>query len=82
MRFLPFLLMIFVVSGAFAVAACLGVLNENFIPPTVNYKEKDSDCDLDYVPNKSRKAKVNKILIINFGPNGSNNCMILGRYKK
>ena len=69
------------VSGALAVAASLGVLNKNFIPPTVNYKEPDPECDLDYVPNKSRKAAVNRILIITFGPNGSNTCMILGRYK-
>lgn len=67
-------------SGAFAVAACLGALAEDFIPPTVNYKEKDPDCDLDYVPNQSRKARLNNILIITFGPNGSNSCMVLGRY--
>lgn len=72
----------FSVSGALAVAACLGAIEEGFIPPTVNYREKDPDCDLDYVPNAARKAKLNKILIITFGPNGSNSCMILGRYKK
>jgi 3-oxoacyl-[acyl-carrier-protein] synthase II len=71
----------FSVSGGLAVAAGLGALNEDFIPPTVNYKEKDPDCDLDYVPNKSRKAELKKILIITFGPNGANSCMILGRKK-
>jgi len=69
-------------SGSFAVAASLGVLNKNFIPPTVNCKEKDPDCDLDYVPNKARSAKVKNILIITFGPDGRNTCMILGRHKK
>jgi 3-oxoacyl-[acyl-carrier-protein] synthase II len=69
-------------SGAFAAAACVGALNENFIPPTVNYQEADPDCDLDYVPNKSRPARLNKVLIITFGPNGSNSCMVLGRYQK
>lgn len=69
------------VSGAFAVAASLGALNENFIPPTVNYQEKDPDCDLDYVPNEARPAKLKHILIINFGPNGSNTCMILRRFE-
>ena len=63
------------------VAACVGAINEDFLPPTVNYQEKDPDCDLDYVPNKSRPAKLNKTLIITFGPNGSNSCMVLGRYK-
>lgn len=68
-------------SGAFAVAASLGALVEDFIPPTVNYSEKDPDCDLDYVPNQSRKARLNNILIITFGPNGSNSCIVLGRYQ-
>ncbi len=67
-------------SGTFAAAATVGAIAENFIPPTVNYQEKDPDCDLDYVPNKSRPAKIDKALIITFGPNGSNSCMILGRY--
>lgn len=67
------------VSGAFAAAAALGALNEDFIPPTVNLKENDPDCDLDYVPNQARKAKVNRVLVITFGPNGSNCCMVLGR---
>lgn len=71
----------FSVSGAFALAAATGAIYENFIPPTVNYKEKDPDCDLDVVPNKSRKAKLNNVLIITAGPNGSNSCMIIKRYK-
>ena len=69
------------VSGAFGIAAALGVLNKNFIPPTVNYREKDPNCDLDYVPNKSREAKVKNILVITFGPNGSNSCIVLRRFE-
>lgn len=69
-------------SGAFATAASLGALAHDFIPPTVNYKEKDPDCDLDYVPNHSRQAKLNKILVNSFGPNGSCSCMVIGRYQK
>lgn len=70
------------VSGALAAAASVGVLVKNFIPPTINYEIPDPACDLDYVPNKSRKAEVNHILIINFGPNGTNTCMVLKRFKK
>ncbi len=67
------------VSASFAVAAALGTLNENFIPPTVNYSEKDPDCDLDCVPNEARPVKVKNIMVVACGPNGSNTCMILGR---
>ena len=69
------------VSGAFAVAGCLGAIKRGFIPPTVNLEERDPDCDLDYVANTSQKASVNTILVINFGPNGGHCCMVLGRYR-
>jgi len=68
------------VAGALAVAASVGAINNDFIPPTVNYEVKDPDCDLDYVPNTSRKARLNKILINTMGPNGSHSCMVIGRY--
>ncbi len=68
-------------TGSFAAAAAVGAIVEDFIPPTMNYKEKDPDCDLDYVPNKSRKAKLNRVLVNSFGPSGNNSCMVIGRYK-
>ena len=67
-------------SGAFAVAAALGSITKDFIPPTVNLKEKDPVCDLDYVPNKARTQKVDKIMVNSFGPNGANSVLIIGRY--
>ena len=71
----------FSVSGGFAIIAALGALNEGIIPPTINYEEKDKDCDLDYVPNKSRKKKLSYIMINSFGPNGVNTSLIIGKYK-
>ncbi len=70
------------VSGAFAVAAALGALYENFLPPTMNYQEPDPECDLDYVPNQSRPAKLDHVLVINFGPGGSNTCMVLRKFNE
>ncbi|MFA6379414.1 MAG: beta-ketoacyl-[acyl-carrier-protein] synthase II, partial [Candidatus Omnitrophota bacterium] len=72
----------FSVSGAFAAAASLAVLKEGFIFPTINYRDKDPDCDLDYVPNKSRLADVKNILLITTAPSGGNTCMVLRKYKK
>jgi 3-oxoacyl-[acyl-carrier-protein] synthase II len=68
-------------GGAFAAAACVGSLLGDFIPPTINYQEPDPVCDLDYVPNKSRNAKLKTILINSFGPSGNHACMILGKYE-
>jgi 3-oxoacyl-[acyl-carrier-protein] synthase II len=72
----------FSAGGAFATAASLGALERNFIPPTINYQEKDPDCDLDYVPNQARSAKLNHILVNTFGVSGNNCCMVLGRYNE
>lgn len=68
-------------SGALAIAAALGGITGDFISPTVNHKEKDPECDLDYVLNKTKKQKLNKVMINSFGPNGANSVLIIGRYK-
>ncbi len=72
----------FSVSAAFAVVASLGAITQDFIPPTVNYQEKDPACDLDYVPNFSRPAHLKNVLIVSFGPSGHNTCMVLRRFEK
>ncbi len=68
-------------SGMVQAAAALGALTNDFIPPTVNCRERDPDCDLDYVPNKARNAKLKNVLIICFSPNGGNTCMVLGKVR-
>ncbi|MBM3248282.1 MAG: beta-ketoacyl-[acyl-carrier-protein] synthase family protein [Candidatus Omnitrophica bacterium] len=72
----------FSVSAAFQVAAAVGAIKEGFIPPTVNYQEKDPECDLDYVPNQARQKEVRNVLINSFGPSGNNSCLIIKRYEK
>lgn len=72
----------FSASGALQVAAGCGAIVEKFIPPTINYKEKDQHCDLDCVPNKARNKELKNILINCFGPSGTNNCVILSRCDK
>lgn len=67
------------VSGGMSLAAACGALNEGFIPPTMNLKEKDDRCDLDYVANKSRNKKLSTVMINTFGPNGCNTSLILGK---
>lgn len=63
-------------SGAIqAVATCLSI-NNDIAAPTMNLKHPDPECDLDYVPNQSRKFKVNVVLSNSFGF-GSNNASLL-----
>lgn len=67
-------------SGAFAIAAAIGAFQRNAIFPTVNYRDQDPACDLDYVPNASRSASVRTALVIATDPYGNNSAVILGKY--
>ena len=70
----------FSASGGMNLAASLGVFEEGFIPPTINYVQPDRRCDLDYVPNKSRKSEARNVLINSFSPTGSNSTLTVGKY--
>jgi 3-oxoacyl-[acyl-carrier-protein] synthase II len=59
------------------VAACLTIRHQN-IPPTINYQHHDPQCDLDYVPNKSRPARVRHALIHAHSLGGSHVALVLG----
>jgi 3-oxoacyl-[acyl-carrier-protein] synthase II len=70
----------FSAGGLFQIAASIGSMYDSFIPPTINYAIRDNDCDLDYVANKSRIARIRNVLINNFGPGGSNAAFILSKW--
>ena len=69
----------FSADGVMNVISSLGALNDNFLPPTINYQLKDKRCNLDYVPNEARKAKVDKVLINAFTPTGVNSSLVIGK---
>ena len=70
----------FSAGGLFQIASSIGSMYKGFIPPTMNYEMRDADCDLDYVPNKSRITRINNVLINNYGPGGSNAAFILSKW--
>lgn len=70
----------FSASGALSVAAAVGALQRGLIPPTMNYREKDPECDLDYVPNEAREEKVKTVLVTSVDPYGQNTALVLGKY--
>lgn len=67
-------------SGALQSVACIMAVNNNTVPPTTNYKEVDSECDLDCVPNESRKVTVNNALINSFSYMGNCSNLIISKY--
>jgi 3-oxoacyl-[acyl-carrier-protein] synthase II len=66
-------------SGAAGIGAALLALNENIIAPTINLDTPDEDCDLDYTPNKSKKADVRTALCNCIGFGSKNSALVLGK---
>ncbi|MBI4488866.1 MAG: beta-ketoacyl-[acyl-carrier-protein] synthase family protein [Deltaproteobacteria bacterium] len=67
-------------AGAIELITCVLVLRDQIIPPTINYEFPDPDCDLDYVPNQARPAKVETALSNSFGFGGHNDCLVVKRF--
>ena len=69
-------------AGAVEAVACIQSIAHNEIHPTINYEFVDPDCDLDYVPNVSRKTRVDTVLSNSFGFGGQNACLVFKRFKE
>ena len=67
-------------GGAIELVATVLTIKNQFIPPTINYEFPDPECDLDYVPNKGRKATVTAVLKNSFGFGGKNSSIIIRKY--
>lgn len=67
-------------AGAAEVIAGVVALNGGFVPPTIGYEVEDEECDLDYVPNSSRKMDIDYVLSSSFGFGGHNACVALKKY--
>ena len=68
-------------SGSLEAAICAKVINENILPATMNYETPDPECDLDYVPNKPRKASPKHVMSNSFGFGGHNATLIMSRFE-
>ena len=69
-------------AGALESVVCVKTLQTGVIHPTINYEHPDPECDLDYVPNKCRKADVRIILKNSFGFGGQNACLVFKKYEE
>jgi 3-oxoacyl-[acyl-carrier-protein] synthase II len=66
-------------AGAIEAMMCVLAIRDGVLPPTINYENPDPDCDLDYVPNEPRRAKIDVALSNAMGLGGHNGCVLVGR---
>jgi 3-oxoacyl-[acyl-carrier-protein] synthase II len=69
-------------AGAIEPAICIMTILHGIIPPTINLDNPDPECDLDYVPNVARRARVDTALTNSFGFGGHNSVLIFKRYSE
>jgi 3-oxoacyl-[acyl-carrier-protein] synthase II len=70
---------LFGAAGAVEAMFTALALHHGVLPPTINYREPDPECDLDYVPNEARHVQVEVALSNAMGLGGHNGCVLLGR---
>ncbi len=65
-------------SGGIELALAVKILNENVMPPTINYDTPDPHCDLDFIPNQARQRQVDVVMSNSFGFGGHNASLVVG----
>lgn len=68
-------------AGATEVIVCLMAIQDNVLPPTINYENPDPNCDLDYVPNQARPCQCDVALNNSFGFGGQNITIVVRRFQ-
>lgn len=68
-------------SGALELIGCILSLRDQVVPPTINYKVPDPECDLDYVTEGKRSVRLRNIMSNSFAFGGSNAVLIVGKYE-
>lgn len=69
-------------AGAIEAIVSILAIQEDLLPPTINYTTPDPQCDLDYVPNAARPARVDTVLSNSFGFGGHNVSLLFRRYEE
>jgi len=72
---------LFGAAGAIEALATALTIHTGIIPPTINYRQPDPECDLDYVPNDARKADIRLALSNSMGLGGHTGCILLRRFE-
>jgi 3-oxoacyl-[acyl-carrier-protein] synthase II len=67
-------------AGAISAAVLVGAIQDGIVPPTINYRERDPECDLNYVPNVAEQRQVDVAMANAFGFGGQNSSIVIRRF--
>ncbi len=67
-------------ASAIEALACCMTVKENIIPPTINFETPDPECDIDCVPNRAKRKRVNIALNNGFAFGGNNSCLVIKKF--
>src|SRR5437764_3949883 len=68
-------------SGGVELVASALAIHTGVLPPTINLDQSDPECDLDYIPNVAREARVDRVMSNSFGFGRHNASLLIGRYE-
>jgi 3-oxoacyl-[acyl-carrier-protein] synthase II len=71
----------FAAGGAWQLLASCMAIQTGLIPPTINYRVPDPECDLDYVPNYARRARVETVMVNSHSVGGTHGCLIMRKFE-
>jgi 3-oxoacyl-[acyl-carrier-protein] synthase II len=69
-------------AGAVELAGCVLSIRDGRVHPTINFENRDPDCDLDYVPNEARTMPVRSVLSNSFGFGGHNVSLVVRAHEE
>ncbi len=72
----------FAAGGSWQLLASCMAIQDDMIPPTINYHVPDPECDLDYVPNVARRARVETVMLNSHSVGGTHACLIIRRFEE
>jgi 3-oxoacyl-[acyl-carrier-protein] synthase II len=70
----------FAPGGCWQLTAACMAMEAGLVPPTINYRVPDPECDLDYVPNHARRARVDLVMLNSHAFGGTHGCLLLRRF--
>ncbi|PRR85645.1 beta-ketoacyl-ACP synthase II [Clostridium luticellarii] len=69
-------------AGAIEAIVCIKSIEDNYVPPTIGYREKDEECDLDYVPNEGRNLEIKYAMSNSLGFGGHNAVILFKKWSE